>query len=157
MKSNKTPTVALYGNVSLPRGYCKSCEGTSIIKDGKFLCCGEPTNITPKTFERIIIPCQGRKTPTVAEKRFILEEQEHRCFYCGVEFDSIRYRNGLPVTIKINWDHQMPFVYSQNNKTSNFVAACHVCNGIKSSRLFQTVEDAQVHLADRRKSKGYDF
>lgn len=153
----KKHVIALYGSVSLERGYCSNCETTSIIKGGKFLCCDRLVEDVPTKFERISEPFFKRKTPTKNEKIKILEEQEHRCFYCGVLFDSIRYRNGIPVTIKLEWDHKLPFIYSQNNDVYNFVASCSVCNGIKSSLLFQTVEEAQVYLADKRKSKGYDF
>ena len=66
-------------------------------------------------------------------------------------------RQEKALTIKVNWDHQLPYAFSQNNATSNFVAACHVCNGIKSDRLFKTVEEAQLYLAQKRKQKGYDF
>lgn len=41
----QTQTVALYGNVSLERGYCKDCEGTTIIKNGRYMCCGEHPGI----------------------------------------------------------------------------------------------------------------
>jgi 5-methylcytosine-specific restriction endonuclease McrA len=154
---NMKVSMALYGNVSIERGYCKECEGNSFIKDGKFACCGALVDVVPGKFERMSEPSFQRKTPTKAEKSRILNEQENRCFYCGVQFDTYRYRNGLPFLVKINWDHKMPFSYSQNNKTANFVAACHVCNGIKSNTLFQTVEEAQTHIAYKRKSKGYDF
>lgn len=157
MKTNKTTTVALYGNVSLDRGYRPDCDGISIIKNGRYICCGEVAKGTPTKFERIVEPEQGRKTPTSTEQRRILSEQDDRCFYCDVRLNTIRYKNGLPVYIKVNWDHKTPHAFSQNNSTHNFVAACHVCNGIKSDRLFQTVEEAQVYLSDRRRAKGYDF
>lgn len=153
----KKHVVALYGNVALERGYCKSCQSMALIKNGKFACCDTPVNDTPSKFERQSEPLFARKTPSKHHKDRILEQQEHRCFYCGVAFDTYRYRDGLPVLIRVHWDHQLPFTYSQNNRTENFVAACQVCNGIKSSHLFQTVEEAQVYIAGRRKAKGYDF
>lgn len=156
-KYNTRMSVALYGNVSIPRGYCKDCEGMSFIRNGRFACCGELVEGAPGKFERMSEPLFGRKTPPKREKDRILREQNDRCFYCGVLLGSRRYRNGLPFLVKVNWDHQLPFAFSQNNKTENFVAACHVCNGIKSSHLFQTVEEAQVYIAEKRKSKGYDF
>jgi len=151
------PTMALYGNVAIERGFCKKCGTTSFIKNGLFMCCDTSTNEEPKRFHRESVAPPGRKTPPQVEKEKILKEQEYRCFYCGVLFDSMRFRNGKSLTIKVNWDHQLPFAFSQNNSSSNFVAACHVCNGIKSDRVFRTVEEAQVFLANKRKQKGYDF
>lgn len=149
--------MAVYGSVSLERGYCNSCQGMTIIKHGKYQCCDGLVEGLPTKFERMSEPFFQRKTPTKFDKDRILRKQEDRCFYCNVTFGSFRYRNGLPFIVKIEWDHQLPFIYSQNNTAENFVAACHVCNGIKSSHVFQNVEEAQVYLAGKRKSKGYDF
>jgi 5-methylcytosine-specific restriction endonuclease McrA len=151
------PVMALYGNVALERGYCPNCKSTSFIKNGNLVCCDIPVSDQPKKFHRETEAPQHRKTPPKAAKNRILEEQEDRCFYCGVWLESTRFRNGKPFTIKVNWDHQLPYAFSQNNATSNFVAACHVCNGIKSDRLFKTVEEAQLYLAQKRQQKGYDF
>jgi len=153
----KYNTVTLYGNVSMQRGYCKECGGMAFIKNGRYACCGELAEGTPTKFERMTEPFFGRKTPSKSQKDRILREQNDRCFYCSVLLGSYRYKNSMPFLIKINWDHRLPFAYSQNNKTENFVAACHVCNGIKSDHLFQTIEEAQVYIAEKRKSKGYDF
>ncbi len=151
------PVIALYGTVALEKGYCPNCHGTSFIRNGCFVCCDAPVAGEPKKFHRETESPQQRKTPSKSAKDRILEEQEGRCFYCDVLFDAPRFRNGKPITIKIHWDHQLPYAYSQNNATSNFVAACHVCNGIKSDHLFRTVEEAQIYLAAKRKQKGYDF
>ena len=149
--------MALYGNIALERGYCKECDTTAFVRNGKLACCGAEFSKVPDKYYRVSGSPQGRKTPPAAEKRRILEEQENKCFYCDVEFDSLRWRNGRAIRIKLHWDHKLPYAYSQNNHTSNFVAACHVCNGIKSDKVFQTVEEAQIYLQDKRKAKGYDF
>jgi 5-methylcytosine-specific restriction endonuclease McrA len=153
----KKHSIALYGNVALERGYCNKCKAMAIIKHGFFQCCDSPVENTPTKFERMSEPYCGRKTPTKADKDKIINQQDNRCFYCDVTFGSIRFRNGLPFVIKIEWDHKLPFAYSQNNQTENFVASCSVCNRMKSSNIFQTVEEAQVYLQGKRKSKGYDF
>lgn len=156
-RTMKKHAIALYGSVALERGYCESCEAMAIIKNGRFQCCNSPVENAPEKFERMSEPFYGRKTPAKAEKDKIVNQQGNGCFYCGVTFGSIRFRRGLPFIVKIQWDHKLPFAYSQNNRTENFVASCHVCNGIKSDHLFQTVEEAQVYLANKRRSKGYDF
>jgi 5-methylcytosine-specific restriction endonuclease McrA len=153
----KKHAIALYGSVALERGYCNNCKSMAIIKGGKFQCCGSPVQDVPSKFERMSEPLFARKTPTKADKDRIVNQQGNQCFYCGVTFGSFRFRRGLPFTIKIEWDHKLPFAYSQNNQTDNFVASCHVCNHIKSDHLFQTVDEARVYLSDKRKSKGYDF
>ena len=153
----KKHVMSVYGNTSLERGYCENCKAMAIIRNGILQCCDSPINDLPTKFERVSNPSYGRKTPTKADKDRILRSQDNRCFYCGASFGSIRFRHGIPLIIKIEWDHQLPFAYSQNNYANNFVASCKVCNGIKSDHIFQTIEEAQVYLAERRKSKGYDF
>lgn len=59
------------------------------------------------------------------------------------------------IGLKLQWDHVDPWVYSLNNKDQNFVAACQICNGIKSSMIFNSVEEARVYIQGARKTKGY--
>ena len=149
--------IALYGNIGIERGFCRACKSYAFIRNGCLVCCGAPVNAEPKKFYRECEAPQHRKTPPPAEKRRILEEQENCCFYCGLSFDDHNYRHGLPVKLKLNWDHQLPYSYSQNNKIANFVAACHICNKYKSDKVFQTMEEAQVYLQSKRKSKGFEI
>lgn len=111
----------------------------------------------PKKFERESATTQRRKIPNREEREHILENQGYACFYCGVAFKSIRYRNNDPILIQLTWDHKLPYVIFQNSDPDNFVAACQVCNALKHDMVFQTLEDAQVFLAIRRKQKGFDF
>lgn len=155
--SKKNPVIALYGNVAMPRAYCDRCQGTAWVMNGKLACCDNPITVAPTEFIREISPESIRRRPGDVAKRKILAEQDGRCFYCYVQFGSIRLRNGKPFQIRLHWDHELPYAYSQNNKEANFVAACHVCNGIKSAKIFQTEDDARVYLASARKRKGYDW
>lgn len=149
--------LALYGNTPLERGSCPGCHSIAIIHKGRYQCCDYPANGIPKTYVRICEPEQKRKLPSVKERLEILDLQGHRCFYCDIPLGSTQFRKGKPIKIQTHWDHQLPYSYSQNNHTYNYVAACHVCNGLKSNKLFQTVEEAQVYLADKRKQKGYNY
>lgn len=156
--SRRNDILAVYGNTPLPKAYCPSCKTMSFVSDGNFVCCGrEAVGFKPKKFKRESEPIQARKRPSVSKREEMLEKQEHCCFYCGVPFGSVQYRKDKMVTIRINWDHSLPYSYSQNNHADNFVAACHVCNGIKSDKIFQDVDEARLFLAQRRKEKGYSF
>jgi len=88
-------------------------------------------------------------------RRKCLDKQENRCFYCKEEFDSIITRNGKPLKLKLVWDHMVPYSYFQTNPDNNFVAACHVCNSIKSNKMFNTVEETIEFIVKVRISKGY--
>ncbi|TLZ87260.1 MAG: hypothetical protein E6K00_05760 [Methanobacteriota archaeon] len=69
-------------------------------------------------------------------------------------FNSAVERKGRLIYLKVNWDHFVPFAYSQNNYAYNFVAACQICNGIKGSSTFRTLEEARVYVMAIRTLKG---
>jgi len=148
---------ALYGNTPLERVKCPECGGMSFVRNGSTVCCGAEITTTPKRYYREAAPELERRLPSKSDRDRILIEQEGRCFYCGSLLGETRLRKGKPVTLKINWDHRVPYAFTQNNRTENFVAACHVCNIIKSDKVFRDADEARVFIALRRKNKGYDF
>lgn len=149
--------VALFGNVALERGHCKACKVSAFIRDGLYTCCDAPATGRAGTIVRKSEAPTGRKLPSLKERARILAEQDNKCLYCGVTIGSIRIRGTKLVTLRLNWDHSLPYIYSYNNSSSNFVAACHVCNGIKSDKIYDNLEDAKEKLAKIRAGKGYDF
>jgi len=80
--------------------------------------------------------------------------QEYRCLYCSRQFGSVVWRGRQRSTLRINWDHMVPYSYSRNNTTGNFAAACQICNGIKGAIMFESIEKARVHINGRWKEKG---
>lgn len=148
---------ALYGNTPLERVKCPECGGMSFVKHGKTVCCDAAITTTPKKFYREAAPALERKRPHKRDCDRILLEQEGRCYYCGSLLGDTRHRKDKPLTLKTNWDHRIPWVLSLNNNVENFVAACHICNGIKSDKVFRDADEARTFIALRRKSKGYDF
>lgn len=157
MKHLKHPVMALYGSVSLEKMYCRNCKTEAFVKRGLFTCCDSPVPEVPKKYIRESSAPLKRFRPGKSEQRKILEEQENRCFYCGYKFGNIVHRNDNGVVLKMTWDHMLPWSLTQDNRASNFVAACHVCNGIKNSRVFESMSDAQDYLKYHRRRKGYDF
>ena len=145
---------AHYGNVVMEREYCIHCRQYSLLSDGKLTCCGTPTNFDTTRSKRMSQAQDRRKGPNAAERQTILELQSNRCLYCDVLFNSAVERKGRLIFLKVNWDHFVPFAYSQNNYAFNFVAACQICNGIKGSMTFRTVEEARVYIVAVRTLKG---
>lgn len=87
-----------------------------------------------------------RRQPTEEEKREILAAQGNRCMYCERSFGSPVIRKGRLVWLRVTWDHLVPFSYGQNNYRYNFVAACQICNGLKGSMMFATIEEARTYI-----------
>ena len=145
----------VYGSVVLERGYCTSCQGFAFIIDGLLQCCNKPTDLKPRQIKRMTDAAIGRRGLSRAFKEQLLEAQDHRCFYCNRMFGSYVWRDGRAIELRTEYDHVTPYIYSYNNNFDNFVAACQVCNRIKSAYVFDTVEEARIALQAKREEKGY--
>jgi len=118
-------------------------------------CCDELLEETPDNFEIVIQPDDKRRTLGLKHREERLKEQEWRCYYCELRFDSFVFRNEKSILLRIVWDHFVPYDYSRNNSANNFVAACQICNSIKRNLFFETSEQARSYIEPIRKSKGY--
>jgi len=156
MATLKRTHLALYGGVALVRGFCPECETTAIVIDGRLKCCGLPFSKEPKEIKRICTP-DGSRRLSAKVKKEILQQQDYRCAYCWKPFGDYVKRKGRMVKLVVHFDHQIPFSYVRETKAHNILAACHVCNGLKSDHIFQTLDDVRIFLIDRRAEKGYDF
>lgn len=145
--------LALFGNIALTRVYCPDCESTAFVIQKKLACCNKPYDPNPQLYKRECEPEQHRSIPPPGVRKDILALQANCCFYCDREFGSRIYLKRKMIRLKLQWDHLVPYSYSQNNQTDNFVAACHKCNVWKGALMFQTIEDARVFLASKWESK----
>ena len=153
--SGKKAYIGLYGNVMLPKAYCDECDMMAIVREGRLQCCDKEIDEVPESYKREVEPEQKRHLPPKRDRDRQLEEQDYRCFYCLRRFGATVFRKTRTVKLKYVWDHMLPYSFSQNNSPSNFVAACQVCNGLKSAMCFKTLDDAQQFLNTRWIEKGY--
>lgn len=141
---------AQYGNTFIRRALCPDCDRQAFVLDNKMACCGIAYQADPKFYQIESSAEFRRRIPSAAAQKRILAAQQHRCFYCNRLFGSYAYpRCGPRVKVRMHWDHLVPYSYGANNNTENFVAACHKCNQWKAAIMFQTVEEAQIHLQNR--------
>lgn len=155
MAETERRVIGLYGNVAIERAACPDCGGWALVIGGRLACCdrrldGQP----PRVYRRMSEPEFVRRKPSKTEQESILDEQEHRCFYCDRAFGSHYIRNGRLRRVSVVWDHFLPYSMTANNYAHNFVAACALCNGIKSDRVFQTPEEARIYVQNRAEAKG---
>lgn len=148
--------IALYGSVGIKRSHCPDCESSAFVLDGRLQCCDRRTSTAAKTYRRETSPRAKRVKPSQAVRTRILEDQGNKCLYCDKEFGLKVLKGAKIVQLRVNWDHLVPYAFSQNNTEENFVAACQLCNGIKSSRCFDTLDEAKSYILNKRKQKGYD-
>jgi len=92
-------------------------------------------------------PANRRSCPT-SRKQWLIEQQNGLCAYCLTPFGSvIRHRNRLKISA-INFDHAMPFSFTNGNDLTNWVAACNFCNMIKGNKVFQDFESIRTFCAE---------
>jgi len=155
MRTRRAGEVALYGNVAIKRGYCYDCKEFVLILAGKFACCDRDSHSITKRFVRESQPEFLRKLPPIMARRAQILSQRNKCLYCRWPLDGSVLRNGKRIRLKVHWDHRIPFSYGQNNAAGNFVAACQICNGIKSDKFFEDLDDAKTYIMIVREKKGY--
>ncbi|WP_407563352.1 hypothetical protein [Streptomyces sp. 184] len=97
-----------------------------------------------------------RRAPLKADKERIITKQGYVCLYCEIPLSTVIRRGRREITLKVNWDHFVPYAYSLRNPSDNWVLACHVCNGIKLARMFDSVEAARQAILPERIAKGYE-
>lgn len=157
MLHNHISNVALYGNTAVQRVFCEDCETWTFVRDGLKNCCGQLSGEEPLKIKRESEPWFKRKKPSKAARERIARAQDNKCLYCEQPIGKLVLRKGKPIFLRVNWDHVMPYAWSADNRKENFVLACHVCNGIKASKLFKTLIEAQIYIRKIRREKGYDF
>src|SRR4029077_14931424 len=154
--SKKYPHIAMYGNIGIERRYCVDCKRFAFVIDRKIQCCDALVESVPtKTCKRMSVTPPGRNIPKVKERERILKEQNNSCFWCDRRFGCTVWRHNKRIVLRIEGDHYVPYVYSQDNRPSNFVAACQVCNKIKSCLMLPSAEEFRVHIQSKRTEKGY--
>lgn len=144
----------IYGNTVIKRAYCNRCKTTAFVLDGKLACCDKGLDEEATSQKQMVPAAFRRRKPPKKFQDEQLQRQNGRCFYCDEAFGNLYERAGAIKQVSIAWDHFVPFAYCGTNPELNFVAACSVCNGIKSSKVFNTVQEAKDYVEYRRKKKG---
>ncbi len=147
--------IAMYGSVGLQRGYCGRCECYALIVDGQLQCCDAQVTTEPSDAYRMSEAAHNRKGPSARERYAILKNQENRCLYCLRRFGVTVFRGLNPIMLRVTWDHAVPYTYCRANPASNFVGACQVCNKLKSSSIFDTVDEVRLYVEIKWREKGY--
>lgn len=146
---------ALYGNISIPRGWCSSCQTYSLVVQQVHQCCGKEAHGAIAGIQRMTSPEDVRRCPRPKRRREVLEAQENRCAYCETQFGTLVNYKGRLRRLRIVWDHEVPWLWSQNNSDANFVAACQICNGIKEAKHFPDLDAARAEIRATFDPRGF--
>lgn len=137
--SSLTAEWVIFGNIAIVRLFCPECRASSFVRDGDFVCCGGDATLLygrelrkKRESDAVFI----RKRPPPRDRRQILDEQNQRCFWCSHRFGATVEDSAMKqLVLEVTWDHVIPHVYSRDNRTSNFVATCQICNRYKSAKV----------------------
>ena len=93
-----------------------------------------------------ILGLARRAEPLTSEEGHrILERDQYRCQYCGLDGMS-NFENSLIMTV----DFVHPQAHEGKKAAANLVAACRPCNVIKARRVFPSFEAAKAYVLKRR-------
>lgn len=138
--------LAFYGNVAIPRVYCPECRQWALVLRGLRQCCDTAVTANPTKLKRISPPDEVRRLPKHKQAERLLDLWDHRCAYCLRTFGTWTTLHGRLLKVRLNWDHCVPWAFSQNNEGSNFLPACATCNGWKGSLVFQTLDEVRLYV-----------
>lgn len=148
--------IGLYGSVKLLRGYCPSCCSWAFVLDGMLQCCNRHSSEQPVKKKRMIIGHGQRRRPHKEVQKRLLAQYQQCCAYCGRLFGLLIIREKRVMRLRLEWDHNEPFVYSQTNAENNWIPSCHLCNRWKSDKIFDDLDELKNYVADKWKDKGYE-
>lgn len=147
--------ISLYGSVALKKDYCSDCKSDAFVVGGIIKCCGRAIGDIGITAVKREIESLGKRLGTSFKNR-ILNAQHYGCYLCGVDLRQVWfYRRGSKMhKLHTEFDHFIPRSFCASNEFENIYAMCNLCNKYKSSKMFNTRQDAIDYVVERRKSRG---
>ena len=85
------------------------------------------------------------KPTTLKESLAILERDDYRCQYCGLD-GRASFENALVMRV----DFVVPRAKKGKKDPRNLVACCGPCNTIKGTRVYASLNDAREYVLARR-------
>src|SRR6202521_5467932 len=85
------------------------------------------------------------KPTTLKESLAILERDDYRCQYCGLD-GRASFENALVMRV----DFVVPRAKKGKKDPRNLVACCRPCNTIKGKRVYASLDEAQAFVLARR-------
>lgn len=137
------------GDVVLYQHWCPDCKDFTLTGTKEFICeCGyNPQDDKIKKIEIICSTQRGRLGRK--EKQIILDNQHGRCYWCNREFGTHIFKKDKHMTLRVNYDHIIPYAYLQGNPKENWCAACNICNSYKHSIMFNTEKQIRNYVLDK--------
>lgn len=68
------------------------------------------------------------------------------CTYCHRPFRVPIWHQGKYILLARHKDHFIPKSKGGSDEETNRVVCCHVCNGVKHNKVFETISDVQIYM-----------
>ena len=138
------------GKVTLAKWICPSCGEENLTGYDSLVCQNRGCNLVFENAEfkrtRVIARRERRDPVSRVMARRIADQQEGRCFWCENEFGMYVMKQNVVRRLEIVVDHVLPWSFSLDQGKKNLVASCQICNGWKSSLIFDSEEDCRGFL-----------
>ena len=85
------------------------------------------------------------KPVTKEEGRKILERDQYRCQYCGLD-GGASFENALAMSV----DFVVPRARKGKKDPGNLVACCRSCNMIKGTKVYRSFDEAKAYVLAQR-------
>ncbi len=145
----------VYGRVCIQSEMCPVCQREAFVFSNVMSCCGLRIEGKPKGWKRMT-DCAGKRVRLGHRERLaIIAKQNGRCIYCSIPFATPIYRHAKRVRKTIEFDHFVPYSYAGNGHRDNIVAACSICNRIKSWFMFNNLDECIQYIDGQWKVKRY--
>jgi len=93
------------------------------------------------------------KPVTKEEGRKILERDQYRCQYCGLD-GGASFENAMAMSV----DFVVPRARKGKKDPGNLVACCRSCNMIKGTKIYRNFDEAKAYVLAQREElrKGWE-
>lgn len=145
----------IYGSVAIKSDICKTCGFQSFIVRQRFSCCGRFAYGKQTDIRRISQARSNRKRFSPEFIKTLVSKQSGLCFWCGIPFEELEFSRRKLAKKKVHLEHLEPFIFAANECRKNLVAACSICNLIKSDLMFDSIYECRKYIKIQRRKKGY--
>ena len=86
----------------------------------------------------------------------VIELQGHICAYCTLPFGSVyKDKKGRERITTVVADHWIPWAVGGDSIGANCIAACDLCNHLKTDHVYDSLQSASRDLLIIRMERGY--
>jgi len=136
----------IYGKIEMYRLYCPLCKNRLLDSVGDFYCeCG--FSIKRNEWDRLVYEAITKRYNCPAHiRRELKSKQNGKCYWCNRPLGTLYEKDGKIKTLKIHYDHKVPFYFIRSNPDRNWCIACNICNLFKRNRLYRKESKMREYL-----------